>query len=621
MVRNDIRRWVASSLSFGLLTSCFVPKYSEFESDAGSPGNSNSGGTTSVGGTSSTAPGGTSASGGAGGIAGGGGKTSVGGTNAAGGSINVGGTNATGGAGTSPTGGTGPTGGAITTGGISTVGGTSSAGNTGNTGGKVNIGGSTSTGGVSSSPAGGTAASTGGTAASTGGTAASTGGTTVPTGGTAPVTGGAPSSGGANPTGGSSTTGGVTGTGGTTSPPKPIQISAGYEHSCALLSDNSVWCWGRNSFGELGISNTTNRSTIPVKVQFAAGTSASVKAIAAGTYHSCAVFSDETAQCWGDNEFGELGDGTTTSTSVPVTVMASATTPQLRLSGIQSISTGGKFTCAVVSDSTSTSGNIAKCWGYGSSGQLGTGCSGCKASYPSTVVTNTTTNTLLRGVSSVSAGSSHACAVLTGGATYCWGSNVNGRLGNGSTTDSNLPQQVYDGASTMVATDVSAGGFSTCALVNSSVRCWGYNYYGQLGSGSNNLQETNSVSVTLPDNSNNSVIQISTGDKHACAVAQSGDIYCWGQGASGQLGRDPSLLSPGCNNGDGNYCSSTPMLSNFSNIKRPNVKVSCGNQFMMAWDDSGSAYGLGYDYYGQLGDGYTTYTNYIPVPLTASWLK
>lgn len=107
----------------------------------------------------------------------------------------------------------------------------------------------------------------------------------------------------------------------------------------------------------------------------------------------------------------------------------------------------------------------------------------------------------------------------------------------------------------------------------------------------------------------------------ACAVRKSGDIYCWGDGAVGQLGRDPSIKLLDCFSGEGNYCSSTPMLVTFSNINKPNVKVSCGNQFMMAWDDSGSVYGLGADYYyGQLGDGNAADT-YIPVSISPSWLN
>jgi alpha-tubulin suppressor-like RCC1 family protein len=303
--------------------------------------------------------------------------------------------------------------------------------------------------------------------------------------------------------------------------------------------------------------------------------------------------------------------------------MASAGVTQ---TDIQSISIGSGFTCAVVADSTYT--RVAKCWGTDSYGELGIGCTGsaCNAKYPSTVVVNTTSRTPLSVVSSVSAGSLHACAVLTSGATYCWGYNAYGQLGNGSTTDSNLPQLVYDDASAaIIATDVSAGGFSTCALVNSSVpsvRCWGYNYFGQLGNGSKGMQETRAVSVTLPnDPIQNPVIQISNGYRDACAVLKSGDIYCWGGGSSGQLGQDPNASSSlnDCYSGDSLYCSSTPILVNSLNILKPNVKVSCGNQFMMAWNDSGSVYGLGLDYaYGQLGNG-STISTFTPVPISSSW--
>jgi len=365
-------------------------------------------------------------------------------------------------------------------------------------------------------------------------------------------------------------------------------------------------------------------SLTPVKVQFAA-TGATVKAITAGYYHSCAAFSDGSAQCLGYNAFGQLGDGTTTNTSVPVAVMASASTPTTPLTGIQSISAGSQFTCAVVLDSTKST-NIAKCWGTGSYGQLGTGvsCSNC-TKYPSTVVTDTTNNTPLSGVSSVSAsaGSSHACAVLEGGATYCWGANDHGQLGNGSTTQSGVPQLVSDNNNNaIVATDVSVGGLATCALVSSTVQCWGYNYYGQLGNGSMNENSLKAVPIALTIDSSNPVIQISSGQQDACAVLKTGDIYCWGDGAYGQLGQDPSLKVLACYGyGEGNYCSSTPILVDSLNTLKPNVKVSCGNKFMMAWNDSGSAYGLGNDYnYGQLGDGKTTQT-FTPVPLSKSWLN
>ena len=143
-------------------------------------------------------------------------------------------------------------------------------------------------------------------------------------------------------------------------------------------------------------------------------------AITAGAYHSCALITGGTAQCWGDNEYGQLGDGTNTNSSVPVTVSG--------LAGVTAITAGGAHSCALMT------GGTARCWGGNVYGQLGNGTN-TNSSVPVTV-------SGLAGVTAISAGLFHSCALMTGGTVRCWGYNVYGQLGNGTTTDSSVPVTV-----------------------------------------------------------------------------------------------------------------------------------------------------------------------------------
>jgi alpha-tubulin suppressor-like RCC1 family protein len=239
-----------------------------------------------------------------------------------------------------------------------------------------------------------------------------------------------------------------------------VAISAGGQHTCALSSAGGVKCWGANFSGQLGDGTTTDRST-PVDVS---GLTSAVVAISAGGPHTCVLTSTGGVKCWGDNGRGELGDGTTTNSSTPVDVVGLSV-------GVTAISGGDeKHTCAVA-----TSGG-ATCWGFNGSGQLG---NGTLADSPVPVAVSG----LGSGVAAIDGGGFHTCGVTSGGGAKCWGAGSSGQLGNGFPgIDSSTPVAV-SGLSSGVGA-LSAGEYHSCALTtDGSVECWGYNGFGQLGDG------------------------------------------------------------------------------------------------------------------------------------------
>lgn len=284
-------------------------------------------------------------------------------------------------------------------------------------------------------------------------------------------------------------------------------ISAGTHHACAITSSGAAKCWGAGTSGKLGNGSTSNSST-PVDVT---GLSSGVSNISAGRYHTCAVNSLGGAQCWGDGNYGKIGNGNNGSSSVPVNVLNLA-------SGVASVSVMGSRSCAVT-----TSGG-AKCWGGGGSGQLGGGVFIGREWFPVDVVG------LTSGVVSITTGDVHTCALTTSGGAKCWGGNSYGQLGNGNTTGSATPVDVTgltSGVSRLVA-----GGTHSCAITSAGgAKCWGDGGLGRLGNGAISNSST-PVSVT----SLSSAVSISANTQHTCVVLASGGAQCWGWGGEAQLG-------------------------------------------------------------------------------------
>jgi alpha-tubulin suppressor-like RCC1 family protein len=283
------------------------------------------------------------------------------------------------------------------------------------------------------------------------------------------------------------------------------RIAAGNAHTCALTTGGALQCWGANGSGQLG-DNTNQTRTRPVAVT---GLASGMRDIAAGFYHSCAVGVDGAARCWGGNQFGQLGDGSASTRLSPVTVARLS-------SGVKAITAGALHTCAL------TEAGAVQCWGLNSSGQLGDNSTSQRAT-PAAV------SGLSSAVAAVAAGGSHTCALSTAGGVACWGSNAFGQLGDGSTTSRAAPVAIFGNGVAAIA----AGGSHTCALTASgAVLCWGSNKVGQLG----DTTITDRLVPTPVAGLGAAVTAIAAGESHTCALTTAGAVKCWGENFYGQLG-------------------------------------------------------------------------------------
>jgi alpha-tubulin suppressor-like RCC1 family protein len=283
-------------------------------------------------------------------------------------------------------------------------------------------------------------------------------------------------------------------------------ISAGAYHTCAVLGNGAVKCWGRNDVGQLGNRSNVSRS-YPVQV---AGLTAGVIGISAGRTHTCAVTISGAAKCWGDNQSGQLGNGSNIDSNRPVAVRGLN-------NGVASISAGSDHTCAVL-----IAGGV-KCWGAGGYGRLGDG-SNASSNVPLNVVD------LGTQVKSIAAGGFHTCALLVDGVVKCWGWSVNGQLGNGSTFDVDGPVTVID---LDEAVAISTGSLHTCALTTAGeLKCWGSNGQKQLGR--SRIQQ--SASPLVVSGLGDDITTISSSGSSSCAMSSAGIAKCWGWNQFGGLG-------------------------------------------------------------------------------------
>ena len=321
-------------------------------------------------------------------------------------------------------------------------------------------------------------------------------------------------------------------------------IAGGNGHACVGLPSGKVQCWGTNNYGQLG--NKSNKaSSRPVYVVNRKGTQLKdVIQVSGGGNTTCALFRNKAVQCWGDNSFGALGNNSTKNSSRAVSVLRDTAMPAIRLSGIEQIATGTNYSCALLSN------HRVKCWGANDSGQLGIGSDdGLAHRTPVYVQTSEQDSTPLEGVTQIAAGGKTTCAVLLDKTVKCWGSNDSGQIGTGSMNRTEYAGPVHVHATrsgkTLLAhvQKVAVGHNHTCSLLEGGkVKCWGTNRGSTLTS---NVYDSSFKTVPNPVFVSESksdftplsnVIDISAGKEHTCGVLSDKRLKCWGRQWSGQLG-------------------------------------------------------------------------------------
>ena len=314
-------------------------------------------------------------------------------------------------------------------------------------------------------------------------------------------------------------------------------VATGRLYTVALMGDGTVRAWGDNGAGQLGDGTTTGSST-PVQVvdpSEPTGFLAEVTAVAGGGSHTVALMGDGTLRAWGSNWSGQLGDGSTTDRWTPVQVVDPAD-PTGFLTGVTAVAAGKRHTVALLGDGT------LRAWGYNYYGQLGDGTT-MDSWTPVQVVDPTDPSGFLTGVTAVAAGQGHTVALLGDGALRAWGWNSVGQLGDGTTTDSWTPVQVVDptdptGSLTGV-TAIATGSLHTLAVLgDGTLRAWGYNLDGVLGDGTTTSRST-SVQVVDPADPTGfltGVTAVAAGVWHTVALLGDGTLRAWGENVDGVLG-------------------------------------------------------------------------------------
>ena len=340
-------------------------------------------------------------------------------------------------------------------------------------------------------------------------------------------------------------------------PPPVASVGAGNIHTCGLTVTGNAYCWGFNDFGQLGDGSTTGSLT-PVLV------SGGIRFSSISTQggHTCGVTSVGDAYCWGENFLGQLGDGTTINRLTPVLVSGGLS--------FASVSAAFSETCGV------TTGGDAYCWGENFHGHLGDG----------TTINRLTPVPVAGGLTfaSLSTGA-QTCGVTAAGDAYCWGDNRWGKLGDGTTTNRLTPVRV---AGALSFASLSTGFWHTCGMTAAGdAYCWGNNRDGQLGDGTTSNRLTPVlVSVGL------SFASVSAaGGSFTCGVTTAGDAYCWGNNPSGKLGDDTRT----------DRHMPVPVAGGLSF-----ASVSTSGAHTCAVTTVGAVYCWGSNGEGQLGDGSTT---------------
>jgi len=291
------------------------------------------------------------------------------------------------------------------------------------------------------------------------------------------------------------------------SPPPPgdwAMVASGQDGACAIKLDGSLWCWGDNTHGQLGIGAGMLGVTEPTQVPIGTWSTVSLH-----FQTSCGIQTDGSLWCWGSNLVGQIGNGTMAGPDLfdPVRIDSRVWTE---------VAVGQSHGCAIASDGS------LWCWGDNNDGETGTGDG----------LASDLTPTLVPAPgpwSGLTAGDGHTCAIAADRSVWCWGTNYDGQVGNGSYAITYTPSRV----SSEPMSSLAAGALHTCAVrADGHLRCWGSNYQGEL----QNLDALQSPAPLAPDHDVDTWVSVTAGQYHTCGTNTSGQLLCWGGNTDGELG-------------------------------------------------------------------------------------
>ena len=287
-------------------------------------------------------------------------------------------------------------------------------------------------------------------------------------------------------------------------------VSTGGSFTCAINTSKSLYCWGNNDYGQIGDrSHGTDRPS-PTQV----GASGAWVSVAAGRFHTCAISTGKSLYCWGGNDYGQIGDATTGTDRL--------SPKRIGVAGVWAdVAAGGYHTCAI------STGNSLYCWGNNDYGQIGDG----------TIDTDRHSPKRIGGAGAwagVTGGSIHTCAISTGKSLYCWGYNSLGSVGDGTTIPRPSPRRIGNAGGWALA---EAGDYHTCGIsTGKSLYCWGVNDVGQIGDRTSGIDRHSPTKVGASGAWARVNAGGTNGQSHTCAISTGKSLYCWGFNFYGEIG-------------------------------------------------------------------------------------
>jgi len=387
-------------------------------------------------------------------------------------------------------------------------------------------------------------------------------------------------------------------------------IDAGEEHTCALLVDRSVRCWGEGTAGRLGYGNEVTLLAPGGPVNLGAGRAP--RALAAGDFHTCAILDDGSVRCWGFGANGRLGYGNTAS------VLSPSAAPPVDLGAgrtATAITAGASHTCVILDT------GAVRCWGNGAAGRLGYGNQESIGDNETPAAPGVVNLGPGRTARAIAAGDFHTCAILDDRSMRCWGFGGSGQLGYGGPDPGSggSPASIGDDETPAAAGPVPitagrtvravAGGTGhTCAVYDdATVHCWGFGANGRLGYGNGDHLTSASEAGPVSLGPGRTAIAIAVADAHSCAVLDDGAVRCWGVGANGRLGYGNTTSI-----GDNELPSSAGPVD--LGAGRSARAITAGFDHTCALLDDGSARCWGFGGNGRLGNGGTSSVGDTEVP-------